>query len=206
LSCTNALLDAALSYEEGAVLRNEVLRMAVTDDHVSTLQQTAADYPSFAQWLTIKDLDDPELQVKGALRLHSGCKVVHVPTYLRGLWKACQFTGSGTKQWNTDISSPDNTIDAERLSDFDAIVLSAGAGLFQNSIISNGLDELPVQLVRGQSIELKMPNATAQSALLCGKYVSPLPDDRRILIGKITRDTSDMMSHVQCALLETTEN
>lgn len=58
-------------------------------------------------------------------------------------------------------------------------MLCAGAGLFHNSIIK---DSLPVQLVRGQSIELALEKPFEQ-ARLCGKYVSPLPESNRALIG-----------------------
>jgi len=40
----------------------------------------------------------------------------------------------------------------------------------------------PVQLVRGQSLELRAAQSQ-NSALLCGKYVSPLPDPNLALVG-----------------------
>ena len=93
----------------------------------------------------------------------------------------------------------------QHLSQYDIVILSAGAGLFINNRLlpdtGNSSDDddeeeeeeeddivrcLPVQLVRGQSIEMKLPtsntitgssstNNLLDEALLCGKYVSPLP-------------------------------
>ena len=199
LFSTNSLIDAALCHEEDAVLRNEIWRIAVTENQVSTLKKTASEFPEFTQWFTREDLlesgDDflavekqPEIQ--GALRLHSGCRVLHVPTYLIGLWKACQSLGSGKKQWIIDeslVGVEDVQICAQRLSDYDAVVLAAGAGLFQNSKMICDVDEKLVQIVRGQSVELKFTDDSSISKnlqpMLCGKYVSPLPDDRRLLVG-----------------------
>jgi glycine/D-amino acid oxidase-like deaminating enzyme len=94
----------------------------------------------------------------------------------------------------------------QHLSQYDIVILSAGAGLFINNRLlldtGNSSDDdddddddeeddivrcLPVQLVRGQSIEMTLPTSTTtitgssstnnllDEALLCGKYVSPLP-------------------------------
>jgi hypothetical protein len=63
-------------------------------------------------------------------------------------------------------------------------VLSAGAGLFQNSIIK---EELPMQLVRGQSIELDLGERTFYKARLCGKYAASLLEHNRVLIGATSR-------------------
>jgi glycine/D-amino acid oxidase-like deaminating enzyme len=59
-------------------------------------------------------------------------------------------------------------------------VLSAGAGLFQNSIIKQ---ELPTQFVRGQSIEIDLGERTFDKARLCGKYAAPLLGHNQVLIG-----------------------
>jgi hypothetical protein len=74
------------------------------------------------------------------------------------------------------------------LSAFDAVVLSAGAGLFQNSIIK---EELPTQLVRGQSIELDLGETTFDKARLCGKYAAPLLEHNRVLILGATQEFKD---------------
>ena len=164
--------------KKGTVLREEIFRVALDDVHVSTLKQTASNLPEFTQWVEPDErcLGESSPEILGALRLHSGCRVVHVPTYLNGLWSACRSMGSGKKAWVVE----DCTDWTDRLSSFDSVVLCAGAGLFQSSIIR---DEFPVSLVRGQSVELALGENTCENAMLCGKYVSPLPNENRALIG-----------------------
>jgi hypothetical protein len=183
LASTNRLLDAAVPFEKGAILRKDIYRVALTDEQVATLQQTATMLPALTEWIEPDALWKEQPQVLGALRLYSGCKVVHVPTYLRGLLAACQSIGR--IDWVVESNCTSVDFDwQERLSAFDTVVLSAGAGLFQNSIIDRK-DKLPMQLIRGQSIELSLGDTTKlEHAMLCGKYVSPLPERNRALIGK----------------------
>lgn len=189
-------------------------------------------------------------QMLGGIVLENGCRVVHVPSYLDGLWKACldlskrknySFSQDDPKENQTNASTldrdakPDDAAAAasvkvtwsvedhtdsststdhsefhwkERLKDFDTVVFSAGSGLFHDSILDHNpnahANDLPVDLVRGQSIEMTMtlheddlenehdlehgrrrqshhPHPT--EAILCGKYMAPMPDSNRILIG-----------------------
>jgi glycine/D-amino acid oxidase-like deaminating enzyme len=183
LAATNNLLNAAAQFEKDTILRNEIYRVAINDDHVSSLKQTAIDLPHLTQWVDPDELGCDEPNVLGALRLHSGCKVVHIPTYLNGLWSACNSIGSGEREWLVESDCTSENYDWEqRLASFDTVVLCAGAGLFQNSIVQ---DKLPVDLVLGQSIELTLGESTVEHAMMCGKYVSPLLEKNRVLIGKI---------------------
>jgi len=110
-----------------------------------------------------------------------------MPSYLKGLWSACQSTGDGQKKWIQDenfalAGYPWN----ERLAEYDCVVFAAGAGLFQSSMLDTDIFEKKTQLVRGQSIEMTVDNEdhlVVENALLCGKYVSPLPENNRVLIG-----------------------
>lgn len=182
LASTNKLLDTALQYEGETILRNEIYRVALNDEHVSTLKRTGKELPDLTQWKEPEELPWANSEILGSLRLHSGCKVVHVPTYLKGLWAACQSMGSGEKEWLVDADCTSPEYDWEHcLSSFDTVVLCAGAGLFQNSIIK---DRMPMQLVRGQSVELSLGEKSFEHAMLCGKYVSPLVEKNRVLVGK----------------------
>jgi hypothetical protein len=107
---------------------------------------------------------------------------IHLPTYLKGLWSACRSKGTAEKVWEVNEGCTLAEFDWNKhLSAFDAVVLSAGAGLFQNSIIK---EELPMQLVRGQSIEqLDLGERTFDKARLCGKYAAPLLEHNRVLMG-----------------------
>ena len=183
MTATNNLLNAAVEFEKDTILRNEIYRVALNDEHISTLKQTGIDLPNLTQWLESDELGWGESEVVGALRLHAGCKVVHIPTYLRGLWSACRSLGSGEREWLVESDCTSEDYDWEqRLASFDTVVLCAGAGLFQNSIIR---DKLPISLVLGQSIEMTLGESTCEHAMLSGKYVSPLLEKNRVLIGKI---------------------
>jgi len=177
---TKALAEIAAEFEKDVVLRDEIYRVAVNDKHELTLKGAASSHPQFCEWLEANELewDTSSSSVLGALRIHgSGCKVIHVPAYLKGLWLACESRGTGERVWALEEDCTDWN---ERLSDFDAVVLSAGAGLFQDAVVKR---EMPVQLVRGQSIELNLRNKQFEQVRLCGKYATPLPDKSKVNIG-----------------------
>ena len=126
-----------------------------------------------------------EKNILGVLKLSGDCKVLHMRSYLKGLWSYCESIGNGTKKWviqeDIDSTSPDEW--KERLAKYDTVVFSAGSGLFHSSLLDQ--KEYPVTLVRGQSIEMTMKDDQLPwNAILCGKYVSPLPESGRVIIGK----------------------
>ena len=216
LASTNELLRHAVLFEPECVLRNELYRIALTDQHVTTLEETAQNLPNLTEWLDYdranslisKSMSKQQGKILGALRLFGGCQVIHVPSYLKGLWSACcslatndydKADSVATVSWSVEpeLSSPDFDW-SRRLAEYDTVVLSAGAGMFrrqlddEDSTTSNLLQpgELPATLVRGQSIELcvdsSSDNDSLPHALLCGKYVSPLPQKNRIMIGRFS--------------------
>merc|ERR1712129_156147 len=75
----------------------------------------------------------------------------------------------------------DDYSSCERLTGFDAIVLSAGSGLFLDSILEK--NDFPIQLVGGQSIEFGLKKKYPNEAVLCGKYIVPLPESQNVLVG-----------------------
>lgn len=182
LKASSALIEEATKHEENVILRDEIFRVALNDDHVSALKQAKLALPDQTQWLEANELEWATPTLLGALRIHSGgCKVVHMPTYLKGLWSVCKTKGTNQAEWIVESSCTTEDFDwKERLASFDTVVLCAGSGLFQNSIVKN---ELPMQVVRGQSIELSLGERTFENALLCGKYATPLPESNRVLIG-----------------------
>lgn len=182
LKASKELIEAATLFEKGAVLRDEIYRMALNEKHEIALKEAARSFPEYMDWIEAADLDWGSPSVLGALRIHDGgCKVVHLPTYLKGLWSACKSRGTGERVWAVEpgCTLPDFDWN-NRLSSFDTVVLSAGAGLFHSSIIQ---EDLPMKLVRGQSIELDLGNRSFDKARLCGKYAAPLPEENRVLIG-----------------------
>ena len=182
------------------ILRNQLYRVATTRQHVEQLRATAQLLPNLCIWKQPDELPTILRQassssshvVLGALLLKNGCKVLHVPTYLRALWKACEQISNNSSSvvwslehdWRKDIH------------EYDAVVYAAGSGLFEqqqgcsctDALLS--VDDFPIQLVRGQSAELKLSAAILQRqeeqdlpALLCGKYISPLPEPNMVLVG-----------------------
>ena len=199
LASANKLVQAASQFDDNVVLRNKIYRIALTESQRAQFQKTAVELPELASWIepgsTISTVDDEkdweenyfcsEKNVLGVLRLSGDCKVVHMRSYISGLWKYCQSIGTGTKKWitNEDVSSISSDEWKERLADFDCVVFAAGSGLFQSSLMDQ--NEFPINLVRGQSIEMTMnDDEVARNAILCGKYVSPLLESGRVLIGR----------------------
>ncbi|CAB9508041.1 oxidoreductase [Seminavis robusta] len=179
------------------------------------LQQTAHELPSLCQWMTPEELFQntavSSSSCLGGLRLFNGCQVLHVPSYLQGVWAACQsIRDSNSALLSVEWKQQDVTTDST--ADYDATVWAAGAGLLDDSLLRHvDSKELPVQLVRGQSVEIRLKPATnnRQQALLSGKYVSPLPDSDLILVGathEFDRDQPLTREQVKQELQERTEH
>ena len=187
LEVSSRLIDIASKYEPECVLRDQLYRIAQTDSHVEQLIKTADTYPNLATWLgqnQISKICGTEHSL-GGLELSNGCKVIHVPTYLKGLWMACQETSAGkTVMWNVEEHVKDWK---SRLSEFDTVVFAAGSGLFHDKILKDDTYDFPAEMVRGQSIEMQMHanelGGRRNEAVLCGKYVAPMVAQDQILIG-----------------------
>lgn len=137
----------------------------------------------------------------GALKLTGNAKVIHVPSYLRGLWNACLQLSKHTAQWivsdhHTRCDDDKACWLADLQNEFDEVVLAAGAGLFQGpqqrrqqrepggselpdktnatqgSILA--LEDFPNQLVRGQSVEMERRQRRA-SLVECGPKLQRPP-------------------------------
>jgi glycine/D-amino acid oxidase-like deaminating enzyme len=185
LTVANDLIGEACTQQTGIILRDEIYKLALEEEHTSMLQKTAENLPESTQWIEQYKLP-PRLQgepnVRGALRLHAGSKVIHVPSYLRGLWKACEALGPDRVTWECQKEFASSSFNwKKKLMRFDGVVLSAGSGLIGNLVDTN---DLPITLVRGQSVELVTESVHLDCAMLGGKYVSPLPEKNRILIGE----------------------
>lgn len=178
-----------MKHQPSCLIRPHLYRIALSDANVKQLQDTATKYPELATWLPKEELDNLlGAETMGGVKLGNGCQVIHVPTYLKGLWEECErkaaeMNGSITwEQTSHKELENDNDIINEKLSNHEAVILAAGAGLLQDGLICNNHHEdgLPVQLVRGQSIEMTLQFSdkdiiASNEAILCGKYISPLP-------------------------------
>ena len=198
LDTSNHLIQMAAKHQPQCIVRSSLYRLALNDKHVTQLQNTAEMYPELATWMSSGDMRDrfDIEEPMGGIFLHNGCKVIHVPTYLQGLLKECKMKAkhtNGSINWKLiDQSLSSQTPDMEDImntNQYDAVILSAGANIIQDNLINKeDDDELPVQLVRGQSIEMSLENnKKPNEALLCGKYISPLPTandtNDRVVIG-----------------------
>lgn len=189
LETTNRLLTAAKKHSPSCIVRDKIFRIALAEKNVDQLKQTADLNPQFATWLDSDEIKTQcGTQSLGGVVLTNGCQVVHVPSYLEGLWEACKELPNGDVTWS--LEDLDDSQDLEtRLSSFDTVVFSAGSGLFHNSILCEGGKDtsLPVDLVRGQSVEMLLTesdtNDYPNEAILCGKYLAPMPASNQILIG-----------------------
>ena len=184
LGATNQLVEAASRFETGCVLRDKLYRIALHEKSRLDLQGTASRHPEHATWLTAEQVREEcgTPHSLGGVRLRHGCQIIHVPSYLRGLWGACRELSGGTALWSVE----DPASWKERLAEFDMVILSAGAGLFQDGIYQQGVEAFPAEIVRGQSVELKVDCDSSDfvnEAFLCGKYVVPLPGEDRVLVG-----------------------
>ena len=186
LEVSSRLIDIASKYEPECVLRDKLYRITQTDSHVEQLTTTADTYPDLATWLDqnqISKICGTEHSL-GGLELSNGCKIIHVPTYLKGLWMACQEASTGnTVNWSVEENVKGDW--KSRLSEFDTVVFAAGSGLFHDKILRNDAHEFPAEMVRGQSIEMHTNEleGTRNEAVLCGKYVAPMVAQDQILIG-----------------------
>ena len=171
LASTSRLVESASRFAPHCVLRDRLYRVALTEQNVVSLK-ASTDSLDMIRWMD-KDEIDAALGCNsmGGLELSNGCKVIHVPSYLEGLYAACQEMGPVV--WQT-------TYDLCALANHDVVVWAGGAGMFQDAMLDQNL--LPIELVRGQSLELRPTQNAQREAALCGKYIAPLPGNR-ILVG-----------------------
>lgn len=167
-------MTAAAKHVPQCILRDHLYRVAMTDRNVEQLTATVASVSDYCEWLNKEEMDAilESTSTLGGLKLSNGCRVIHVPSYLEGLYAACQELGD--IQWRAPLDDMSTLADK-----YDTVVWAGGSGMIQDGIFDKNC--VPVTLVRGQSVELK-PNAPVpREAALSGKYVSPLLDDRMLV-------------------------
>ena len=107
LLATNELVEQASNYQT-CVVSESLFRVALHEKHVQQLKQTARTLPEYCEWISPQDMmmmqtsttgGSPSPNVQGGLKLSNGCKVLHVPSYLQGLYMACQAKASGNITW-----------------------------------------------------------------------------------------------------------
>jgi len=184
---TNRLLTAARKHSPECIVRDKLYRVALSEKEVKQLQLPALLHPQLATWLDPKEVEEQcGTSSFGGVLLSNGCRVIHVPSYLQGLWGACQELAKDRVTWSVE-NGHDASDWKARLSKFDTVVLSAGSGLFHDSILNKDPKDFYVDLVRGQSIEMSLEAASAteypNEAILCGKYFAPMPGENKVLIG-----------------------
>lgn len=196
LESSARLIEIAQQFQPECVLRDRLYRVALSDENVKQLMSTANTYPELASWLGPEDIEKfCGARSVGGLALTGGCKVIHVPSYLKGLWEACRDISSNNAQWI--LEKQDDAIDwKDRLSGFDTVVFAAGSGMFQDYILRQDTEDFPAEMVRGQSIEMSVPESYEHKneAVLCGKYIAPMIEKKHILIGATHEYKAQAMS------------
>jgi len=178
------------------VLRDEIFRVALTQENLEQLQKSAQELPDLCEWMESND------HGLGKLRLSKGCCVLNVPRYLQALWEACQAV-AGDK--NLEISWKDSD---ENVLDDTIKVYAAGSGLFAGNL-RDKIPKLPIQLVHGQSLELSSPHFPEHpDALLFGKYIIPRANKHSVLIGATQEFKDEKLStqQVQDLLMQKTRD
>ena len=216
IESTNGLVSSARRYEPGCVLREGLYRVALTEANAAQHKETSVSYPEWATWLNSEDIASSCATggSLGGLHLSGGCKVVHVPTYLRGLWKACEemaAAAGGAATWSAVKGAESTKMHwSDRLEGFDAVVLAAGAGMFQDTnLLADAIGRgFPSDLVRGQSVEVSLSQEASGEpstfqmpfeAVLCGKYIAPTPDNQTVLVGATHEYKAEPLSGVDVA-------
>ena len=199
LEISSTLINVASQHEPNCILRDKLFRIAQTDAHVEQLTKAAETYPNLATWLNQEQINDicGTQHSLGGLELSKGCKVIHVPSYLRGLWMACKELSAGAAQWSVEENINDWK---SRLSEFDTVVFAAGSGLFQDGVLVEDSQNFPAEMVRGQSIEMnanEMGGTAPNEAVLCGKYVAPMLQKDQVLIGATHEYKSEALSEAE---------
>lgn len=162
-------------------------RIATTDQNVVDLKQTAKLVPHLCEWIDAP-IEGCGPAVLGGVRLQ--CRVLHVPTYLKGLLMACQ--AMGTVEWNQNTPIPNDHC-------HDVVVLAAGAGLWKDDLLHCDTRTYPVELVRGQAMDVTFqhPPSLQQHAILAGKYMTPLPDPTMVHVGATQEYGTSVMTPEQ---------
>jgi len=191
------MLSSAQNFQPNCVLSEYLYRIALSPTHSSQLKDTARLYPQYATWMDSEELirrgflhnetspsDNSNATVYGGLLLTNGCKVIHVRNYLKGIWLSCQEVA--LKQNNSITwSIYQGSLSSQYLQAFDTIIYSAGSGLFTDKLLQESTVHFPIQLVRGQSLEIILETNSDIHPCLCGKYVIPLSTfpSSRVLVG-----------------------
>jgi glycine/D-amino acid oxidase-like deaminating enzyme len=114
-----------------------------------------------------------------------------IPSYLEGLWQAC--AKGGAQLFPTAVTSFD------QLANYDQIILALGYAS------KTSLPQLPIQLVKGQLLELEWPLSLAPLpySLVSLGYVVPSKDQKRCIVGAtFERDFTDASPHLETAQKE----
>lgn len=198
--------------DKSFILRSHhIIRPCQTVSHKKLFQDAVLNYPQLVQWLSPSEYLDivttgaqaecgikkgTTMDVLGGIKIKQS-KIVHVPTYLKELWKYISENEMLDAKWITSsIEEKDIKYLSER---HDTVFMTCGAGI--SSLWPTECNKsfpLPLKLVRGQSLvypqipERIRPKydisttpgdsgVTAEfacsiplrHALLCGEYVVP---------------------------------
>ena len=163
--------------ERKTILRNIIYRPIYKSSDMIKFQKTVDTYPEYMSWLSKNEEEfinnnnsnKEEALPLACVKYMNGCKVIHVPTYLQGLWKECLSICNNNEY--SSVKWKKEEISSSLLQDisnkYDIVILTAGAGLFQNNqLLLNSSpkpkeddhkeeNSYPIALVRGQALEMQ---------------------------------------------------
>ncbi len=145
-----------------------ILRLALNDKQYIHFQHSAKQYPNDIEWLDADECQSiapycayaPGLWIKRGLSIYPSL-------YLQGLWKACAYKGAVFEQRTIHTLTD--------LQDFDLTIVTTGA----DTQLLPGLAALPLNLVKGQILELLWPPSVPPLSCALNSHVYLLMSEKQ---------------------------
>lgn len=145
-----------------------ILRLALNSGQFADFQKCAKKFPTDTEWLEVPACQQlaPGIPLYPGLWIKTGL-TVYTSLYLQGLWQACVKRGA--------IFKPDKIHSLSELSEFDMVIVTTGYETLQIQELST----LPLNLVKGQVLELSWPRNHAPLSCALNSHVYMLMSESK---------------------------